>query len=273
MKMTVLPFITQTELSRALKTRIENPKDFIGRPLIVWRSYVGDGIQRRILEDVFKQYNADRSLHSRKQYELGRMIHGTLMSVTGCLDEAESSVSGHCEPGLIAVDPFFIYKDFEENPKSINRYRSLLEGHLFEADELRSQLPVVAYMSCPEEASRYLEGSYPNAEQFIFRPDFEEWSNWSIVSDVCPQYLIDFIRGNGDIEGITYRWYNLYNQGTDLSKFYGCMFPAKWQTIFGKWPKKTDFTDDDIAAIYRKDGISKDIKNSLIDFIKERQEL
>lgn len=271
--MTELSFITQTELSRVLKTRIENPGEFIGRPLIIWRSYVGDGIQMRILEDVFKQYNAEKSPAQRKRYELGRMIHGKLMSVSGCLREGEGSEQADMAPyetALLVVDPFFIYKDFEENPLSINRYRSMLEARMFETDELRSELPIVAYMTCPEGASRYLEGSYPNVEQYIFKPDFDEWANWAIVSDTCPQYLIDFIRGDGDIEGITYRWYNLYNQGADLSKFMGCIFPAKWQTMFDKWPEKTDFTDNDIATIYRKVGISNNIKDCLIDFIKKR---
>lgn len=263
------PLINQTELARLLKTRIENPSEFIGRPLIIWRSYVGDGIQRRILEDVFKEYNVDKSPAQRKRYEQGRMIHGMLMKVSDSSPDVESSDIPR-RPGLIVFDPFFIYKDFEENPLTINRYRPLLEGRMFGAGEPRSELPVVAFMTCPEDAARFLERSYPDAEQYVFRPDFEEWAKWAVASDVCPQYLIDFIRGDGDTAGITYRWYNLYNQSSDLSKFKGCMFPAKWQRMFEKWPGKTDFTDDDIAAIRRIDGISNDIKDAFIDYITQR---
>lgn len=270
--MTNYPSISQSELSRILKSRIENPEEFSRKPLIIWRTYIGDGIQKRIIEDVFNEFNSDKKPALRKWYERLTMVHGTLLSKADRESVAgQSLLNKHpdYQTGLIVVDPFFINEDYEDNPVSINRYDSILKGRLGKYIESGDNLPIVAFMACPEEASRYLENSYPDAEQYVFHPDFEVWAQWAVRTDTCPKYLIDFIRGDGHKDGIAYRWYNLFNHGAHLSQFKGCMFPKKWHKIIASCPDISNFTEEDLTSIQWEPGITDDIKDQFIKYIRQ----
>ena len=82
-------------------------------------------------------------------------------------------------------------------------------------EEKNKALPTIVYLPYRYEPITADETCLAT-EQRIFAPDFEQWAaTWQ------DPLIPDFIRGDGDEAGITYRWYNRYND-TDR----GCTSPA-----------------------------------------------
>ncbi len=62
--------IDQTGIKALIKERIENPQKYVNTPLIIWRAPYNDGIQERILEEAFDEYNLNMSKEDRKWYRV-----------------------------------------------------------------------------------------------------------------------------------------------------------------------------------------------------------
>lgn len=270
--------IDQTQLKTLLRERVGNPTKFLNRPLVIWRSNWDDGIQERILQEVFSEINNLDDTAKQKWYrhtllgEEAQIKYDLTESTEFGYDDKMASV------GLLAVDPLFLTLDYKEDPKNLKNYCSLINNRKWKDIEVMDNVPVVVYMCHPDKELEKPE-LYPTAEQYVFEPDFDEWAHWAVQNEKCPKLLIDFIRGNGDKEGIRYRWYNFFNNQDPEGKKHitGCEFPKKWHYVFRElkdYPSIKEMTEDDLYnVIDLNGGMSKDVKEDLKQYIKNFQKL
>lgn len=230
--------INQTQLKVLLKERIENPAEYVSHPLLIWESNLRDGIQERILENVFNEINVNKDRDTRQWFKMITPLTGPSLfgeaSKREYLEEStvirsDDSLSeedyGKYKAGLIIID-FPVILDNEW----LSEFKNLLMTHKWEGIDL-PKLPFVVFMSRRDNKA----GSptdYPEAEQYIFEPDFEEWYLWAQKKGY-PEFILNFIRGNGDKEEILYRWYNFFKskQSPDQSNDEGCHFPRIWDRV------------------------------------------
>lgn len=264
-----LKSIDQNGIKKLLQQRIENPEKFENCPLIIWRSNVDDGIQKRILDEVFDEFNKDKPKDTWKYFRVSSPSDTTSLEYDLTEKDTIRNVSfkdpryGKYEVSLLVVYPIHLKRDYKRNPESLKNYQSLLNNRRWKGIELMAGVPIIALMRHIGDEFETPE-SYPDAEQYLFTPDFEEWADWALSSGACPKYLIDFIRGDGAQEGITYRWYNFFNNQDAEEKVNrpGCAYPSKWHHLLSKEPSISDESEIDL-----QNGISFDLKDDLKNYI------
>lgn len=79
---------------------------------------------------------------------------------------------------------------------------------------------VYAFVDTPDES---VLKDFPNAEQYIFAPDFQQWAEDTRQFANC-RLVADFIQSTCEKED---GWYN-YFENTDKSHRKGCDFPSEW---------------------------------------------
>ena len=94
---------------------------------------------------------------------------------------------------------------------------------------LLPDVPVIAFMSDNHDWFETPE-KFPDAEQYMFQADFDEWAEWAVKTGKFQQQIIDFIRGDGEKNGITYRWYNYFNTTHEGGRK-GCDYPDHWNNL------------------------------------------
>lgn len=259
--------ISQTELKEILKARIQNKEAYKDKPLIVWRSFLEDGIQKRILEEVLEELNIDRIGSERVWY---KEIHpeslndSDLTAITILPDFHIKDVRYGNHKVVLTVTGFIHKPD----ANILDRFHKLIAGKV-----RRDDSPLIAFVNYKEKEIENPE-MFPNAEQYIFEPDFEEWAKWAQKEKNMPDYIIDFIRGDGSEKGITYRWYNLFNNYNSEIKINrpGCVYPQKWIDIvetINRLPSGKDITDRDFYRIAILSGISSDVKDDFKNHLKK----
>lgn len=279
-----LKTINQTGIKNLIAERIKNPEQYVNKPLIIWRSDFEDGIQERILEEAFGEYNANKSNDERKWYKKVEIFSGMPLSFTdnkiglstplvnSFTDNTILLDNGSYKFGLLAISPALLsYKDME-------LLYSVINERTCKNVEILPGVPVVAFM-CKEKKEVFeTPEKYPSAEQYVFKPDFEEWAECLIQKyfeeyRTLPQSVVDFIRGEGDEAGIIYRWYNMFNDSS-----VGCHNPYRWELVLynieeimdeKELHKIGDLNDNDIeSCIDGIAGISPDIKEEFKQYVK-----
>lgn len=236
--MKALKKINQTELKSLLKERIENPGKYLSRPLLIWESLLSDGIQERILDEVFSESNKKMDKETRQWYKMVTPLMGPSLfgeankreyleepTVIRHEDSLNDEDYGKYNAGLIVIDlPVILDGEW------LGEFKHLLDTHNWEGIGL-PKLPLVVYMSRRDDKLGD-PSDYPDAEQYIFEPDFEEWSVWARKKDY-PEFILEFIRGYGDKEEILYRWYNFFrsNRSSGQYKRKGCSSPQIWDRL------------------------------------------
>ena len=276
-----LEHINQTQLKAILKERIENPDEYISRPLLIWDSLFHDGIQERILEEVFYEVNKKKDKETRQWYKTVTPLTGPSLfgeaskreyledpTVIRSDDSLNDEDYGKYHAGLIVIDlPVIIDNEW------ITEFKNLLKTYKWEGINM-PKLPFVVYMSRRDEKSGR-PSDYPEAEQYIFEPDFEEWSLWARKNGY-PKFILDFIRGNGEKEEIFYRWYNFfkYNPSSEESKGEGCRKPEIWDSIANRLRVLSERKGiSDIRKILERPelktiSLSPELYKEFIDFVK-----
>lgn len=178
--------IDQSGIRQLLRERLYNPAMVVGKPVIIWRSYLFDGVNDTLAQDLFREY---RDCHSREEWK-GFWPNPTMQ---------KKEMLGIC---------------FIDTSKD---YSSTLPAY--------SDLPIVVYafVDSPDES---ILKDFPNAEQYVFAPDFQQWAEDTRRLSYYP-IAADFIRSTCEKDGIAYRWYN-YFENTDKSHRNGCDFPSEW---------------------------------------------
>ena len=276
--------IDQSGIKNLIAERIKNPEQYVNKPLIIWRSNFDDGIQARILEEAFDAWNEGKTTEERKWYRkttLGLNTPQTynLTEDTIIRDDVDGSRYGTYQFGLLVIDPLFVFGDYNLNPDSLKMYHSIINNRKWGDTEILAGVPVVSFMLYTYDWFQTPD-AYPAAEQYVFKPDFDEWADWFVHNVGAPTWFIDFIRGNGSEEDIAYRWYNYFVNkdngiNTKESGDNGCCYPKKWKEILirlelgleekgvEKLSELSDFTEIDVLA-----GISRDIKEEFKQYIK-----
>lgn len=267
--------INQQDIKSLLKDRLEDPTKYLSSPLIIWRSNFDDGLQEEILEDVLDDYNHGRSGDERKWFRR-TLLTGAYQTEYDLSNPQEIRTfvddpkSGVYQVGILAVDPINMRKDYKRDASSLSDYQSLLSHRRWKDITMKFDAPIVAYMLFSEKEFETPE-KYPNAEQYVFEPDFDQWADWALSKRIVPPFLIDFIKGDGNRDGIMYRWYNLFNtqnEETDIN-FRGVIYPKKWYKVLNDYSSIDDVTDAVIEEVRRVNGISTDIADQLKKFIDD----
>lgn len=267
--------INQQGIKSLLKDRLENPAKYRDIPLIIWRSNLDDGIQEEILYEVFDEYNQGRSEKERKWYRrtfLGGdyQTEHDLSNPHEFRSSNDRSKFGVHQVGILAVDPLYMSRDYKRDASSPLRYQSLLNHRRWEDIKIQFDAPVVAYMLFTGKEFETPE-KYPNAEQYVFEPDFEQWADWALSNNIVPQFIIDFIRGDGNRDGITYRWYNIFNMQKDDTNATpkGVVYPKKWYKVLIRNSAADGTTKFVIRKVRLADGISSDVADQFKKYIAD----
>ena len=270
---TNLNTINQADIAALLKERLEQPDLYVDRPLIIWRSDFGDGIQTSLLRYVLKEYNETKPLEDRKWYR--QPIAGDISHVAHEL--TEGVISGEEVPkvshlGLYVLSPM----DHGMDKSSINGCIEALTARRFNGQKMLPGIPLVAYM-CNNRDRFETSDAYPGAEQYVFEPDFEQWCQHIEKNGGSIKKVIDFIKGYESTEGISYCWYNYFNN-TDAVHRAGCDFPECWyeamkrlkfQLKIKRLKRFFEIPEDDFKIAFPH-GISKDIADKFYIYVKER---
>lgn len=237
--------IGQTGIKSLIKERIENPEKYINTPLIIWRADIRDGIQERVLREVFDDFNEGRA--SRCWYKIASVRQMPRFQTeplrkllqTDYVDRNDNKpyelksvmlragMRDKYNAGLFVIDPVCASVDYNNDPESIKNYRSVINSRDWDGIKLADGIPVVAYMCLGDEWFETPE-AYPEAEQYVFEPDFEEWAQWAMEKAGLPEIVADFIRSDNDKEKMTYRWYNKFSDPNPAPLTGGCRYPADW---------------------------------------------
>lgn len=252
--------IGQAGLKALLKERITQPEKYVNTPLIIWRADVRDGIQERLLDEVFNEYNLDgapqlwykmASVGTSPQLNLNDMLGGSRV------DRNNNSPFDPQSPilrpgmrrmytrGLIVLDPIHAAEDYARDPATVALYQSVVNDRHGGGIRLTDRVPLVAYM-CNNEAWFETPEAYPEAEQYQFQPDFDEWAQWATATGELPQSVIDYIRGEGNKDQIAFRWYNHFRKAPG-----GCPMPIRWTR-----PRRGEVPWDAILAAARTEATS-----------------
>lgn len=257
--------INQTGLKTLIKERIENPEKYVNTPLIIWRSDIRDGIQKRILDEVFEEFNANKSTDDRQFYRVSTLLNDYDFNTPEVIrNDVKGDAYGKYKFGLLVIDPAFRPKE-----DSLDIYYSAINSRRVGDITLLPDVPIVAFMSNNNDWFETPE-KYPEAEQYVFQPDFEEWAEWALKDGGFPQLIIDFIRGDGE-KSITYRWYNYFNTPPGHPRP-GCDYPTHWNEVkreLRREMNRTNVTDISglseeqlIHALHLIHQISPDIKKA-----------
>lgn len=131
-----LKTIDQAGIRPLLRERLDSPATFIGKPLILWRSYISDGINDVLVREVFRDYNKDLSRDDRKGFWIN-----------------PKNVKKE-KLGICVIDTSADYS------RALEKYGDV-------------PMVVYAYVDSPDPS--VLE-DFPDAEQYIFAPDFQLWA-------------------------------------------------------------------------------------------------
>lgn len=287
---TDLPTINQQGIKSLLRERIEHPNLHADKPLIIWRSDIRDGIQERLLSEVFlEKYPYEflrmwykiasiRKMPLRQESALRDMLTAEYVDrndnvpYDGGYHHDNSKEPEMCHIGLYVIDPVCAAGDYRRKPETLANYQSVINSRNWNDIQLPEGVPTVAYM-CIGEPWFETPEAYPNAEQYLFEPDFEEWAQWVENEDKLPREVIDFIR-----EDITYRWYNHFNMSGDGQEPKGCEYPGSWLKARINWPNLVAFTREygeqtpqlaeDLHKRFRG-RISQDVLTDLIKYLTQ----
>lgn len=199
--MTEMKPVDQTGMRALIWERLEHPELYADKPLFIRQASWGDGIQQELFIKTCIEFNRGNAQDVRKYF---RLI--TLRGESDDYDSQSKLNEGHPAGYVITTRTL----SHDQYLRDVSR---LIE-------ENNKALPIIVYLPYRYEPITADE-TCPAADQRIFTPDFEQWAaTWQDL------LIPDFIRGDGDEAGITYRWYNRYSD-PDC----GCSSPDVWLAV------------------------------------------
>ena len=268
-----LKTISQSGIRKLLKERLENPKKYVDTPLLIWRSDFRDGIQDSLLRNVLHNYNEGKEKDEQKWFlssllgEENQTKHD--FSVNHIIETEKKHLLG-----IYVLEPIFAPLDYNQN--DYEKYIEVINHRKFGDIKMIDGVPVVAYM-CHDYDWFETPEVFPDAEQYIFEPDFEEWAQ-SLPEN--KRFLADFVRKsttpnstpltNDELE---YRWYNYFNTNHQELRE-GCNYPQCWYEALRRlrMEKKLSRLDrfseiDEQDFITAFSGISYDLAKEFREYI------
>lgn len=193
--------IDQTGMRALIWERLEHPELYADKPLFIWQGVWRDGIQQEVLLHACRDFNRGKEQDDWSVFRLT-----TVRDDDSYLNTPDSKFEGRVAGYLISTRTLSLENYLREVNKLI--------------EENNGALPLIVYLPYRYDR-RGVDETCFKAEHCIFAPDFETWAK-SWHDSTIP----DFIRGDGNVAGITYRWYNLFN---DPHK--GCSTPDVWLAV------------------------------------------
>lgn len=218
-----LKAIDQSGIKALIKERLENPGQYADQPLIIWRADLRDGIQERVLRDVFNDYNRTQATHVWYKMASVRKMPRTKADVLYDMLTAKFVDRNNNRPytpvhsanigkedlfynALFVIDPVMVARDSSLDSEALVKFHSLINNREWNGIKFTDGVPVVAYMCLNDEWFETPE-AYPDAEQYIFEPDIRELAEWAIsgmsrtendfirdTASRCPEITADVLR-------------------------------------------------------------------------------
>lgn len=199
--MTEMKHVDQTGMRALIWERLEHPDLYADKPLFIRQASWGDGIQQELFIKTCIEFNRGNAQDEQKYF---RLI--TLRGESDDYDSQSELNEGHPAGYVITTRTLSQDQYLSEVSRLIKENNKALLTIVYLPYRYE---PITAYETCLA------------TEQCIFAPDFEQWAvTWHDTT------IPDFIRGDGDEAGITYRWYNRYN---DPDR--GCTSPDVWIAV------------------------------------------
>lgn len=281
---TNLKNIDQQGVKSLLRERLEHPGLYADKPLIIWRANLRDGIMSGIIREVFREYNDSKPTDKQRWYVQTSLGEGEFLNDDTTRSDFACEYCRHrgnkYPIGMYVIEPIYAMRDYESSPHNYanrEKYHSAINTRRFEGIDLQAGVPVVVFMDYinDDDVDHEMPEYYPDAEHYMFCPDYEQFENWAVANKALPRFVLDFIRGDGNIDGITYRWYNYYNNSYFCNTRKGCDSPGRWMIALDRLAgemKESNMTKlsemDDL--IFRKSfpkGISEDVIDEFRQYV------
>lgn len=271
-----LKTIDQQGIKSLLRERLEHPELYTNKPLIVWRSEINDGIQTRILHHAVEDYNNGRDAESVKWYHMACADFGEYdITNNSRINPNNGRKGGELEHSVYKIGLLAFHTMPWWSKEKFDKFRTLINTRKWGDIEMLPDVPIVAYLhgekyGTPED--------YPTAEQYMFEPDFEEWAEWTLADKPLSAPIVDFIRGDGDKDGVTYRWYGCVKdlKGDDIP------YPKiKWGEVINSLSNEikfeeikanslSDLADDDIKFAMKGKMIPEAVAEDFIKYLRSK---
>ena len=247
--------VNQHDIKALLEERVLNPKKYADRPLLIWRSYFEDDIQRKVFFDF--EPRIKELIHKQQQYFLnsndGRIHMGKdevaiPRWITLNLYNLRDNAYFLPDKGSNTNRVFCFFFDFPEEdlvkPPLYKKYSDIINSDWLIREKEFLNSPLVVYLPFLEEPE-----AFKGYDQCVFTPDFEQWKeNFSDIQVPLIKHLIWFLESSKSKEERNYRWYWYFQRlqteecSTDLKSNFkgsGCDFPSCW--IEGIWNLRGHF--------------------------------
>lgn len=193
--------VDQTGMRALIRERLEHPELYADKPLFIWQASFGDGIQQELFIRSCIEFNRCKAPDERKYFRLITLRDESIGS------DSQSKLNEGNPAGYVITTRTLCQDQY------LHEVEKLIK-------ENNNALPIIVCLPYRYKPITVDKRCFA-AEQRIFTPDFEQWASaWEDTT------IPDFIRGDGDEAGITYRWYNRYN---DPDK--GCSYPTVWLAV------------------------------------------
>lgn len=249
---TPIEFIDQTGMRALILERLEHPEVYADKPLFIWQASFGDGIQQELFIKTCIELNRCKASDERKYFRLITLREESIGS------DSQSKLNEGNPAGYVITTCTLCQDQY------LREFEKLIK-------ENNNVLPIIVYLPYRYKPITVDKTCFA-AEQRIFTPDFEQWApTWQDTT------IPDFIRGDGDKNGIAYRWYNYYNNA-DITARKGCDTPGCWLAALSRLhfilrsERLDKLCDIDEGNWNRSfEGISQDLVDEFRKFVKVRQ--
>lgn len=244
--------ITQSGIRRLIVERLENPSEYTGRPVVIWRSAYNDGIQAFLVYNTCREYNVGRTEDEWKWYKHLKVDVGKAPAV--------SNANPHQKVCMVEV----------AIPTTPKQFPDILNDDWLKEIEQHTGMPIIVFMCCNEQAD-----AFTIAEQYLFTPSLHEWLEyWKCSQNSILHLVVDFLNTVKNSEATDYYWYwHFKRSGKEDHR--GCDFPEVWFVAvenlrcilkLKRAENISDLSPEDFRSAFGK-GISHDIVERFHNFV------
>ena len=248
--------VNELDIKTMLEERILHPKEYVDKPLLIWRGYFEDGIQDNVFVNIdpqirdrmrkqFREFRERKERYKQPPREKYVALTRKVLIELDNLNENRFFFPDK-EYNLNRVYCFILKfpdKDYI-NAISYEEYSGLINTDWLMKEQEWLNDPIVVYLPFIEQPK-----AFKGYDQCVFIPDFDEWKEEnSKYQNPLLKHLIDFLESSESEEVRNYRWYWYFQRlqreecSTDLKSNFkgrGCDFPSCW--IEGIWNLRRRF--------------------------------
>ena len=254
--------VNQHDIKSMLEERILHPRKYADKPLLIWRGYFEDNIQREVFSNIDPQI--EELMHKPKQHSLNsndddrihmgkeevaipRWINLKLYNLRNNAffmpDKGSNPFRVFCfffglsEEDIVKPSLINEYSGIINKPPLYKEYSGIINKKWLIREKDCLKAPLVVYLPFVEEPE-----AFKGYDQYVFIPDFDEWKEENSKSqNLLIKHLIEFLESYESEEERNYRWYWYFQRqkndesSSDLKSHFkgsGCDFPSCWRDGF-----------------------------------------